>query len=588
MSNTDTATTAKGDATDVVRFTILLNGEAIKGEYRIHSLSVAKSFNKISSAKIVIADGDVARQDFPISSNEEGLVPGSEIEISMGYHAREKKIFKGIITKHSIKSGKGRHSLLTLEMKDKAVKLTKGRKSLGFVDKTDAEMIESIAIKSGYAKSDLDIPSGMLKHKEMVQYNTIDWDFIVSRAEMNGMIVLTDDNKLVIKVPDTNQESSKEITYGVEIIEFESEIDADSQLKQVMSHSWSYKDQKAQDSPEAKIKFKESGNLQAEKLAGSLGANELSLNHTGSLDNDELKAWSNAQLLKSRLAKTIGTLKIKGTNDVLVGQVIKLTGFSKRFNGNVLVSGIKHSYTKSQWETDIQFGFSEQWFYHRDDIVEKPASGLVPGINGLQIGIVMQLESDPDNEHRIKIQLPLVEMKDGIWARVACLDAGNERGSFFRPEINDEVVVGFFNDDPRHAVVLGMLNSSAKPAPVTAKDVNHEKGFVTRSKMKLMFDDDKKIITLETPKGKKIEINDDSDSIVLSDNHQNKISMTSDGISIESLKNIIIKTSGGDVKTEGLNIDSKANVKYSAQGSANAEFKSTGPTIIKGAIVNIN
>ena len=51
---------------------------------------------------------------------------------------------------------------------------------------------------------------------------------------------------------------------------------------------------------------------------------------------------------------------------------------------------------------------------------------------------------------------------------LATLDAGKERGTFFRPEIGDEVVVGFLNDDPRHPVILGMCHSSAKPAPEPA------------------------------------------------------------------------------------------------------------------------
>ncbi|HSU51251.1 MAG TPA: phage baseplate assembly protein V, partial [Segetibacter sp.] len=160
--------------------------------------------------------------------------------------------------------------------------------------------------------------------------------------------------------------------------------------------------------------------------------------------------------------------------------------------------------------------------------------------------------------------------------------------SFFRPEIDDEVIVGFLNDDPRYPIILGMVNSSAKPAPIQAKDTNHEKGFVTRSKIKLIFNDEKKTITLETPKGKKIEIDDDKDSIVFSDNHRNKISMTSDGIAIESGKDISLKASAGDIKMESMNIDGKANVKFSAKGNAQAEFQSSGPTVIKGAIVNIN
>ena len=301
-----------------------------------------------------------------------------------------------------------------------------------------------------------------------------------------------------------------------------------------------------------------------------------------------MKLWSNAKLLKSRMAKAAGRIKTKGTTELKPGQVIKLIGFSKRFNGNVFVTGVRHSYSETAWETDIQFGLSEQWFAQREDIIDRPAAGLIPGINGLQIGIVMQLENDPDNQNRVKIKLPLVDTKDGIWARVASLDAGSDRGSFFRPEINDEVVVGFLNDDPRHSIILGMLNSNAKPAPIEAKDTNHEKGFVTRSKMKFIFNDDKKMVTLETPKGKKIEINDDADSITLSDQNRNKISMTPDGITIESGKDISLKASSGDIKLESLNIASKATTKYSAESNAQTEIKSSGITIVKGSIVNIN
>ena len=81
------------------------------------------------------------------------------------------------------------------------------------------------------------------------------------------------------------------------------------------------------------------------------------------------------------------------------------------------------------------------------------------------------MEGDPDKEDRVQIQLPTVDANEGIWARVSSMDAGKGRGSFFRPEIHDEVVVGFLNGDPRHAIILGMLNSSANPAPFESKDL---------------------------------------------------------------------------------------------------------------------
>jgi uncharacterized protein involved in type VI secretion and phage assembly len=177
--------------------------------------------------------------------------------------------------------------------------------------------------------------------------------------------------------------------------------------------------------------------------------------------------------------------------------------------------------------------------------------------------------------------------EQGVWARIANMDAGDNRGSFFLPEIGDEVLVGFINDDPRDPIVLGMLHSSAKPAPLTASDDNHEKGWVTRSEMKVIFDDDKKSIKIETPAGNKIILDEDEGAITLEDQNANKVIMNSDGITIESPGKIEIKASQ-DLSMEGMNIDGKANMQFKAEGSAGAELSSSGSTTIKGSMVQIN
>ncbi|QNF34712.1 type VI secretion system tip protein VgrG [Adhaeribacter swui] len=588
MPETANTLAAREQPTDLVNFKIKLNGNAMNGEYAVVGLQIFKNLNKISYARLTLADGDPAKQDFEISSKEAALVPGSEMEIAMGYHGRAQVVFKGIIVKQALRSGKNKKSYVTIEAKDKAIKLAGNRHNVCFLNKSDKDIIEQICTKAGLSSRDLDIAVTPGKHAQMVQYNVSDWDFILSRAEMNGMLVFPDDNKLIIKKPDTNQAPVKDITYGVDVIEFESELDAGSQLKQVKAQSWNAQDQKLEESPEASISFKEPGNVKANQLAEALNRQENTLIHGAALTADELKAWSEARLLKSRLAKVMGRVKLKGTTEIKLNQVVKLIGFSQRFNGPVLVTGLRHSYEQSIWETDMQFGFPEQWFYQREDILEKPAAGLLPCINGLQIGLVTQLENDPEQQDRVQIQLPLIDNKEAIWARMASLDAGKERGAFFRPEINDEVVVGFLNDDPRHPIILGMLHSSAKPAPLVASDDNNEKGFVTRSKMKLTFNDEKNTINLETPKGKKIEINDDQNTITLSDQNNNKITLDASGIKIESAKDIILKTTVGNIKMEAVNIESKAKAQYSAEGSATASLQSSGQTVVKGSIVNIN
>src|SRR6478752_5314305 len=88
--------------TDLVTFTIKINGNTISAQYQIASITISKEINRIPFAKILIYDGDAAKQDFSIS-NENTFIPGGEIEITVGYHLDETSIFKGVILKHSLK-----------------------------------------------------------------------------------------------------------------------------------------------------------------------------------------------------------------------------------------------------------------------------------------------------------------------------------------------------------------------------------------------------------------------------------------------------------------------------------------------------
>ena len=127
------------------------------------------------------------------------------------------------------------------------------------------------------------------------------------------------------------------------------------------------------------------------------------------------------------------------------------------------------------------------------------------------------------------------------------------------------MVVGFLDGDPRFPVVLGQCHSSAKPAPEPAKDDNHLKGYVSRSKMKLTFDDDKKVVVLETPAGNKLTLSEDDKTASLADQNGNKITLDDSGITIESAKDMILKAAG-DVKLEGTNVECKAQASFKAEG----------------------
>lgn len=557
------------------------------------SLTVNRIVNRVPTARIVLRDGAADEETF-VASEGPDLIPGKDVEIALGYDGHNKTVFKGLIVKHCLKVGANGDSILVLECKDAATKLTIGRHSRYFSEVKDSDAIAQII--SSYGGISQDIESTKATHPEIVQYYATDWDFILSRAEINGQIVLAEDGKLKIKAPSTSGSSLVTLTYGVNLLEFEAEMDARSQYKAVKAKAWSYTDQALVEIEGTEPTVNKQGNLSGQNLANAIALSAWELSHGGRIQEPELQAWADAQLLKSRLAKIQGRVKIIGYRDAKPDTLIKLEGLGQRFNGLAYVSGIRHEMNGGAWYTHIQLGLAHQWFYQETDIVDKPASGLLPGVNGLQIGVVVQLQGDPNGEDRILVKVPTIQCQSqGIWSRIATLDAGNNRGSFFRPEIGDEVILGFLNDDPRDPIVLGMLNSSAKPAPLKAADENHHKGFFTRSQMKVSFDDEKKIITLETPGSNKIIISDEEKGIALKDQNGNTLIMNDSGITMKSPKDITIEATGKltlkatqDTSIEGLNVNVKANAQFKAEGSAGAEVSTSAIAILKGSLVQIN
>jgi len=106
--------------------------------------------------------------------------------------------------------------------------------------------------------------------------------------------------------------------------------------------------------------------------------------------------------------------------------------------------------------------------------------------------------------------------------------------------------MGFLGDDPRHPVVIGMCHSSAKPAPEPPKDANHRKGYVSRASMRLTFDDEKKIVVLETPAGNRLTLSEDAKAVTIEDQNGNSIRLEQGGITIESSKDLKLKAPGRD------------------------------------------
>lgn len=576
-------------------FTILADGQVLKSKIVLASIMVTKAVNRIPMARIAFYDGEPSNpetKNFDLSGDAT-FKPGAEIIIKAGYGSSEEKIFAGIVIKQTIKAPLGSAPMLVVELKHKAVKMTVNRNNKYFENKLDSDIMQKLLNDNGLTP---DVTATTVMHKEMVQYYATDWDFVLSRAEVNGQLVIVGDDKVTIKQPSfALKGDSVNLVYGTNIREFDVEMDAYTQYESVVGQTWDYSKQElVEKTSNFKWPGKEEGNLSGDELSKVLGVKKFLLQHSGKLLNEELQAWSNAKLFRSRLSKIKGKVSIYGTSAIKPGDMVNLSGTGKRFNGAAFVSGVVHSYEPSTpWITDIQLGFSEEWFAEEyDNIVDVPAAGLLPAVTGLVNGIVTDIVDQEGGEFRVRVRIPVISKDDkGVWARIVSSDAGNGRGILIRPEKDDEVILGFVNDDPRDPVILGMVYSKKNKVPddLTPDADNKKKGWLTKSKIKIIIDDDKKIVTVETPGKNSIVIDDDKKAITLKDQNKNSIVMDDKGITLESGKDVIVKAKG-KITMEGqqdVTAESKSG-KMLVKGSTGTEVSTSAQLTIKGSLVKIN
>lgn len=563
-------------------FTIKVNGQALSGEFQLEYLDIRRMINRVSFAEIALIDGAVDEQNFKLSESDE-LAFGSEVEIFLGYNTNEESVFKGVLVKQHIQVTRGGQSRLLINCRDASYRMCLTERSAHYSSVSDSDVINLLASNHNIS-AEVETTSDI--HQDVAQLRTSDWDFMLQRAERNGLVVLTKDGELIIKSVQGGQ-SSGQIVYGRNVLAADLEIDAQHQFESTKSIAWSSANQE-QEEQEGSAALTELGSDPSTTIASLAGGSERWLAADGDVTASTLLNWANAAIARQQLAKIIGTVTIQGSHDIQFGDWVDLEGFGRRFNGQAFVGGIMHSVSRGNWLSTIQIGLNPQWHMQQFSNAN-PQDVLSTTNTNLHIAKVVALSEDPDGAERIQVKIiALGDDQEGVWARLASKDAGSERGWIIRPEIDDEVIVGFIDGDAAQPVILGSLYSGANAAPIPAdNDDNHEKGWVTRSGMKFIFNDDTITLTIETPNGNKITVDDDAGGITIKDENDNAIVLDSSGISLSSASDINIEAQG-DINVSAVNLKQEAQAEVKLNGSAGATLESGGSTIVKGSIVQIN
>jgi len=226
-------------------------------------------------------------------------------------------------------------------------------------------------------------------------------------------------------------------------------------------------------------------------------------------------------------------------------------------------------------------------------------------------GVVTALvtnNKDPEKMGRVKVTYPwLAEGDESHWARIATMMAGDGRGTYFIPEIDDEVLVAFEHGDIHYPYIIGSLWNGKDTVHENNEDgENNLRVIKSRSGHKIIFDDTdgNEIITIiDHTEDRKIVI-DSKEKTIDIHNEDGQINIfAGDDINIETKKNLNIKTGSDMIVKAGSNIEAKADssVKVKAGSSCDVEAASTmtvkgsvlnaeasGVTSIKGKVINLN
>jgi uncharacterized protein involved in type VI secretion and phage assembly len=186
-----------------------------------------------------------------------------------------------------------------------------------------------------------------------------------------------------------------------------------------------------------------------------------------------------------------------------------------------------------------------------DEIVAaRSARGFGGRFYGVYPAVVVNVV-DPNNQGRVQISLPWSPDSAGgsyqAWARLGTFMAGNNQGSWFIPDVGVEVLVMFMAGDPRNPCVIGALwnGVDAPPQAMDGAGNNNIKKLRSRNGVAITMDDTQgsESLTLETPGGQKIVLQDGPGSILFQDSNGNSIQLNTSGITVNTSSQVSVTAS---------------------------------------------
>ncbi|MEE8392261.1 MAG: VgrG-related protein [Anaerolineae bacterium] len=522
----------------------------------------------------------------------------------------------------------GGSATLRIRGYDRSHRLTRGKKTRTYGDAnptgngiTEEQIINTIVQETDQITSKR-VDTGdlsNLKYHYVLQYNQTDLEFLWSRARLLGYQVYVEDKTLYFQKADAHRgnESTKPaiLRWGNNLKCFEPRLTLMHQVNQAMVKGWD---------PKTKAAIEGMGKMDTSKTVPEIGlgkkggdlaktafkdpAEEVVVDQPV-LTIDQAKAMAEARFAQAESEFIQADGECDGDPRLIAGRVVIIEGVGKNFGGDYYVTQARHVYAKGDYR--VTFSVTGRapntlsYLLHGDN-------GHVNGRNriyGVVTAKVTSLE-DPEELGRVQVMFPwLPKYKEADlasnWARIATPMGGAERGFFFLPEVDDEVLVAFEHGDVNYPYIVGMLwNHKDKPPVGTANILADDKKKVnqrilrSRSGHLIILDDtegEEQIIIQDKTEKNSIVINSKENTMTINVDKDytviaaGAISTTSDGTTdVTSKGDMTLKgdqgaaitiQASGDVTVKGVNV--------TIESTANLDIKATGKLNIQGTTVSI-
>jgi len=311
-------------------------------------------------------------------SNQESLHSvhgiGDAVEVLVGDD--ETSIFKGELvgmTPHFKGDG---HTTIQIQAFNKLHRLTRGKSSKTYQNKTDQQILSEVVSKYGLSldwKHDTNIT-----YKHVYQHNLTDLEFLRTRAARLGCHVWCVDTKVTVKQPNLGEAQTlsvavtKDSNNDKEAVRwFRPKMNSTKVLKKVTVQGWD-PEKKEQIVGEASAASSPLGSKNASSASGDLGSQETFVVDQPIWSQEEAKAIAKGRLLDSALSYITGEMEISGNPTVELGKHVEVTvkadSAQDPFNGKYYIMGIVHinRVEKNKQSKSGEGGFHTQLRLARD------------------------------------------------------------------------------------------------------------------------------------------------------------------------------------------------------------------------------